>query len=316
MDSRKTVLITGANSGIGLAASVLFAHEGWTVIMACRNELKGMEARRAVVRASQNERITMLQVDLSSFQSIRHFARQVKSRFMKLDALINNAAYFAHGSPHRLSEDGIELTFAVNTVGPYLLTEELKELLLKAEDPRVLHASSNIIKHFFDPKKELRLNRVTGTWPAQDKFTVYDQYRDSKMALVMLMFKQASVYRETPISFHALQINGAKMSKSTLEGIAYPWKAAARIQNLFFPPPDKMAEKYVQICSYSRFGEISGKLINHRLQVMEPAPKNPSISMQTKQLLHADYYPFYADNKKVQNELWEVCIELTGKQLL
>lgn len=68
----------------------------------------------------------LLKLDVSSFESIRYFCAEFKKRYEKLDILIHNAAYVEHGAKHRLSAEGIELTFASNVVGPYLYSQQCK----------------------------------------------------------------------------------------------------------------------------------------------------------------------------------------------
>jgi len=106
----KTVIITGANSGIGKAASHIFARNNYTVVMACRNVERSKQVQEEVISESGNQDVVLMQVDMSSFDSIHAFCEDYKRKFQKLDILIHNAAYFNHGEKYRLSSDHIELT--------------------------------------------------------------------------------------------------------------------------------------------------------------------------------------------------------------
>jgi NAD(P)-dependent dehydrogenase (short-subunit alcohol dehydrogenase family) len=307
MNKEKHVLITGANSGIGKEAALRFARAGYTVIMGCRNAEKGEEALREIRTQSSQGRVHLYTVDMGSFASIRAFSNKIKTDFQRLDILINNAAYFNHGAPYTLSEDGIEITFATNVLGPYLLMEELTDLLSKAENPCILNASSNIVKHFFSPDKQLDLENLRGISDPAYKHRVYDRYRDSKMALVLLTFGMAASLKKKGIRINALQINGAKMSRETLQKFKGVWRLIARVQNLFFPPAAFMAENYFQICTSEAYEGVTGALFNHRLEVMLPAPQKPGI----KDILGSSAYPCIADNTDMQQRIHRLSREWT-----
>jgi len=306
----KNVIITGANSGIGKAAAFRFANEGYRLIMACRNIDSSKHIQNEIINTTKNENVDLLQLDTSSFKSIKSFVETCKQKYQKLDILINNAAYFEHGSKFKLSDDDIELTFATNVLGPYLLTTLLIDLLKKSSDARVLNCGSNIIKHFFNPKKKINFDRIKSN-KSSDSFTVYESYRDSKMALLMLTFKMADEFKQHNIKVNSLQINGAKMSKETLNKFTLKWKIIAAIQNLFFPPADFMADKYFEICTSDKYRNITGKLINHKLDIMEPAKNNKSNSEFAK-VLGSKYYPDYAEEVELIEIIWNLCKEYTG----
>lgn len=88
----KIVVITGANSGIGKAAAIKFGNEGYTVVMACRNLERSKMAQQAIIEATKNPHIDLLQLDISSFKSIHQFSTVLKDKYPKLDILIHNAA--------------------------------------------------------------------------------------------------------------------------------------------------------------------------------------------------------------------------------
>ncbi|MEB1808563.1 MAG: SDR family NAD(P)-dependent oxidoreductase [Bacillaceae bacterium] len=311
MNSEKIVLITGANSGIGKAAAFKFAKESCTVIMACRNLEISKQVQSDIRQTTNNDRVDLLELDVSSFNSIREFCKQFKNRYEKLDVLIHNAAYANHGEKYRLSANQIELTFATNVIGPYLMTMLLVDHLKKSEDARILLASSNIVKHYFDPKKDIDVSNLRGERKDDKKFSVYNMYRDSKVALVLLTFKLAEELHENGIKVNAIQINGAKMSKETLKKFSPGWRVIARIQNLFFPPPEKFAECYFQICMSDQFKTTTGKLINDKNQIMKPTVTNVNIKMQIKQFTGSDLYPAYLQNRDNWDKVWKLCRELT-----
>ncbi|MBU9711896.1 SDR family NAD(P)-dependent oxidoreductase [Evansella tamaricis] len=307
MEKKRIVIITGANSGIGKAAATLFASNGFTVIMACRNLEKSEKVQKKICSETNNPNVKLMELDMSSFTSIQAFSKEFQACYSHLDILIHNAAYFNHGEKYRLSPDNVELTFATNVIGPYLLTDLLLGHLKNADDPRILHASSNIVKQFFDPMWKINFDQIIGEIDNTKGFSVYKMYAHSKMALVMLTFRLAEEWKGEGIKVNALQINGAKMSKETLQKVTTGWRAIARIQNLFFPPPEKMASIYYDMCTSEEFRNISGKLINDKKEVMNPGHLKPNAVMQVKQLTGNAYYPPYADQKENQEQVWYLC---------
>jgi len=138
--SGKTILVTGANSGIGLEAVKLFAGKGAEVIMACRNVEKA-EVAAAEVRAVVPEaRLEVMALDLADLASVKSFADAVKQRFAKLDVLLNNAGLMA--PPLQRTKDGFEIQFGTNHLGHFALTGQLLDLLEAADAPRIVQISS------------------------------------------------------------------------------------------------------------------------------------------------------------------------------
>jgi len=132
----KNVLITGANSGLGLASARALAERGARVIMVCRDESRGMMARDEIARVASADPPVLLVADLASQIAIRNLAATVRARFPHLDVLMNNAgAIFAR---REFTVDGIEKTFAVNHLAPFLLTNLLLDPLQAAPEGRVV----------------------------------------------------------------------------------------------------------------------------------------------------------------------------------
>ncbi|SDZ39345.1 NAD(P)-dependent dehydrogenase, short-chain alcohol dehydrogenase family [Evansella caseinilytica] len=312
---KRIVIITGANSGIGKEAALRFAKAGDHVIMACRNMEFSRKVQTGIIAAANNDQVDLLELDVSSFASIRCFCDTFSSWYERLDILIHNAAYFSHGERYRQSPDGIELTFATNVFGPYLMTSLLLDQLKKSADPRILHAGSNIIKHFFDPKQSFDLDLLQGREDSNKSFSVYQMYCQSKMALTLLTFKMAEAFADDGIKVNALQINGAKMSKRTIQKVKPWWRPIARVQNIFFRPPSYMAENYFQICTADNYKHVTGKLFNDKLEIMQPSPREyPGFFKQLKQLLGSSTYPA-CENTNIREELWQLCTKLIESHL-
>src|SRR6266851_3401208 len=102
----KVVMITGANSGIGKAATLALAKMGATVVMVARNAEKGDAARDEIMKKSQNNSVDLLLADLSSLESVRQLATEFQRKYLKLHILINNAGLFNHR--RHVTTDGYE----------------------------------------------------------------------------------------------------------------------------------------------------------------------------------------------------------------
>ncbi len=139
--SAATMIITGANSGIGLEAAVGLASKGARVVMACRNADKGTAARDIVMQRSGSQRVELMALDLGSFASIRGFAKEALDRFDHIDVLLNNAGAVAR---HRVeTSDGFEQTFGVNHLGHFLLTTLLLDRIKATPDARIVVVASD-----------------------------------------------------------------------------------------------------------------------------------------------------------------------------
>lgn len=137
---QKTVLITGGNSGIGLATAHEMAARGARVCIACRDQVKARAAADEIRARTPGAQVELFVLDLASLEAVRRFAGEFLAKHPVLDVLVNNAG--AYVNSHRQTVDGFELTFGANTLGPILLTELLLPALELATDGRIVHLSS------------------------------------------------------------------------------------------------------------------------------------------------------------------------------
>jgi dehydrogenase/reductase SDR family protein 12 len=136
----KVVLVTGASSGLGLAAAEGFAQLGATVWLVGRSRERGEQARAKIAERSGNGDVKGAVCDLSRLESVREFAGRFRDQPSRLDVLVNNAGVMTQ--ERAISADGIELTFATNVVGPFLLTSLLIPLLERSAPARIINVSS------------------------------------------------------------------------------------------------------------------------------------------------------------------------------
>ena len=136
----KTVVVTGANSGIGYESALAIARMGAKVIMTARDEKRGQEALASVRSKAMNDNVELILCDFSSLKQVRALADEIIKKCPKLDVLVNNAGKI-FGS-RMLTQDGFEWTFGVNHLAPFLLTNLLLPLLKKSVPSRVVNTAS------------------------------------------------------------------------------------------------------------------------------------------------------------------------------
>ena len=141
----KVCLVTGATSGIGKVTATALAAQGAEVVILGRNPQKVKDTIQTIRSETANETTQYLLADLADLQEVRHAARAFKDRFARLDVLVNNAgAYFnrRHETPY-----GVELTFLVNHLAPFLLTHLLLDMLQTSAPARIVNVSSGSHLH-------------------------------------------------------------------------------------------------------------------------------------------------------------------------
>ena len=186
----KTVVITGGNSGIGLAIAHEVVRTGATVCLACRDQAKAVAARAEILQRTPGANVELYDLDLASFDKIRRFVANFSSRHDRLDALINNAG--AVPTRQQFTVEGFELQFGGNYLGPFLLTHLLMPMLQVAADEggpgkgdaRIVHLSS--IAHTIG---RIDLDTAKGRKP----YRVLPAYAQSKLG--NLMFSMALARR-------------------------------------------------------------------------------------------------------------------------
>jgi NAD(P)-dependent dehydrogenase (short-subunit alcohol dehydrogenase family) len=139
-ESGQTYLVTGGNTGIGLATARELARRGGRVFVACRSEAKGSHAVASIVAATGNASVSFLPLDLADLASVRACADAFLATGQPLNVLINNAGL---AGQHGLTSDGFEVTFGVNHLGHFALTTALLDRLIASGPARVVTVSSD-----------------------------------------------------------------------------------------------------------------------------------------------------------------------------
>uniref|UniRef100_A0A1B6FQY9 Retinol dehydrogenase 11 n=1 Tax=Cuerna arida TaxID=1464854 RepID=A0A1B6FQY9_9HEMI len=157
----KTVIITGCNTGIGKAVAFDLARRGARVIMACRNMEKANLVRDRIIESTKNTSVVVRLLDVSLLSSVRKFAEEINRTERRLDVLIYNAGMTIDG--RNVTKEGLQLVWATNHYGSFLLTHLLIDLLKKTGNSRVIVVSSSLHKlGWVDPKNPNPVEETSG----------------------------------------------------------------------------------------------------------------------------------------------------------
>jgi len=174
----KLAVITGANVGIGKETAKDFVRRGARVIMACRDLDKANNAKLEIIQETGiTNRVELMQLDLSSFKSVKQFASELCAKEGKLDILVNNAGIAFH--PKKITDDGQEQVLQVNHLSSFLLTNLLTDLMKAAGNSRVINLSS--LAHNW-AKEGIQFDDLK--WE-NTKFDSWQAYGQSKLANIL-----------------------------------------------------------------------------------------------------------------------------------
>ena len=242
----KIVMVTGANSGIGKAASLALAKMGARVVMVVRNQEKGETAKSEILRESPNGSVDLLLADLSSLDSVRQLAAEFHRKYSKLHVLVNNAGLF--NQRRSVTADGYENTFATNYLAPFLLTNLQLDILKLNAPSRIINVSS--VGHYnghmnFD---DLNLEKDYGGWKA---------YGQSKLALVLFTHELAKKLDGTGVTVNA--VHPGTVATNIWSRPLGPAGFIMSIPKLFMTSPEKGAETIVYLASSPDAERVNGE---------------------------------------------------------
>ncbi len=176
----KVCMVTGATSGMGEMTARRLAELGATVILVGRNRERGDETLRRIVAATGNTSVELMLADLSSQAQIRQLVQQFKSRYQHLHVLVNNAGAWI--TTRQESIDGIEMTFALNHLGYFLLTNLLLDTLKASAPARIINVSS-----YGHKRTQMNFDNLQ----AKQGYDGLQAYRQSKLANILFTYELA-----------------------------------------------------------------------------------------------------------------------------
>ncbi len=243
----KTILLTGATEGIGKSAALDFARRGATLVLVGRNPEKTERVRADLVRESNNERIEALLGDLSLVADIRRVAREFKAKHDRLDVLVNNAgALFAS---RKTTADGYEMTFALNHLAYFVLTQELLDVLTKTPGARVVSTSSGA-----HASGKLDLDDLARR---ERRYFGFEVYGSSKLANILFTRELARRLEGTGVTVNCFHPGFVQTGFGAANGIWSPFiKLAA---GLFARTPEKGAETLIWLATSPEAASFNGE---------------------------------------------------------
>lgn len=244
----KTVLVTGANRGVGFVTASRLATMGAEVLLVCRNAQRGSIARDAIAKVASGPAPTLLLADLSSQASIRKLASEVRAKWNRLDVLLNNAgAMFAC---RELTVDGIEKTFASNHLSAFLLTNLLLDLVLNAPEGRIVTVASE------DHWAALDFNNLQG----ERRYGFFNAYRRSKLANIMFTYELARRLKDSNATANCVSPGPTRTGfGDEMRGLPGLFPRLIKRIPFLLASPEKGAQTLIYATSALELAGISGR---------------------------------------------------------
>ena len=251
----KRVIITGPTSGFGKEIAVQLAMSGAEIVLACRDIQRGKEAANEIVRLTGAKNCVVMHIDTSNRESIHEFARQFRKKYTRLDVLINNAGI--NRSQRQLSADGIELTFATNVLGYFLLTLDVLDILRASAPARIVNVASSFAS-------DLDLTDL------QFDHRVYEgrkAYAQSKACNRMLTWALARRLEGSGVTANAMA-PGLVVKTGLYRDTSFRVRLILRIVSLFFGRSVAQgADTAIWLAGSSDVEGINGKFFDQRQEV-------------------------------------------------
>ena len=258
----KTVLITGANSGLGKATALQLAAKGARVVLICRDALRGRAACQEIANEAGSDQIHLVLMDLAHLESVRAGAERILQDEAHIDVLINNAAVM----PSRLerTQDGFEKNFGVNYLGHFLLTNLLLGRIKASAPARIIHVSSVMHKYGqIDP--DTFQSRHPYFWPPA--------YSQSKLANLLFSLELARHLKGTGVTSNAIHPG------TIATGIARSFPLGiGNVMKLFALKPHQAAAHVVRLARDPEFEQKSGLYLN-KDRIAEPSQTSQNLAL-------------------------------------
>lgn len=240
----KVAIVTGANSGMGMATTAALADKGAKVIMLCRSEERGKEALTKLME-NKDRRLELILCDLGDYDSIRSFAKLVRAEYDRIDILVNNAGFIS--LDRQFTKEGLERQFGINHIGHFLLTM----LLLKkmGEGSRIVNVASGAHKtgkiHFDDINLSKNFNVITA-------------YSQSKLANVLFTRELARRVKDRGITVNCCH-PGAVATNIGIDRETGFGKTITGMLKPFFQTPEEGARTAIFLASDNSVKDITGE---------------------------------------------------------
>jgi len=252
--AEKVCLVTGGNSGIGKSVALGLAKMGTTVVVVSRNKEKGETAVTDTVEKSGNKNVELIQADMSSQNSIHQLVNEFRARHEKLHLLINNAGVYL--TKRSETEDGLESTFAVNHLGPFLLTSLLVDILKASAPSRIVNVTS-------DAHKGARVN--FDDLQGERKFSGWQAYGQSKLAMILYTRGLAKKLEGTGVTVNSAHPGVVRTNFAKNNGGLV--MLGFRFLGMFFISPESAAKRILYVATSPDLEGVTGKYFTKMREV-------------------------------------------------
>jgi NAD(P)-dependent dehydrogenase (short-subunit alcohol dehydrogenase family) len=250
MTAEKNIVVTGASSGLGLAASLLLGEQGARVGMICRDSVRGRFMRNEIASYGIDRPPILFLADLSSQSQIRGLADELRSAFTHIDVLINNAgAMFAR---RELTEDGIEKTLAVNHLAPFLLTSLVLDLIASAPAGRIVMVTSSHHSGTLD------FENLQG----ERHYNFLDAYNRSKLRNILFSYELARQLADTRVTANCVS-PGPTLTRLGDNMTGFPRMISLALKSIRLVYPEGGADPLVFLASSARLDSVTGRFFQH-----------------------------------------------------
>ncbi|MCS6809174.1 MAG: SDR family oxidoreductase [Bacteroidota bacterium] len=244
----KICLITGATSGIGKETARALASMGAHIILPARNLERAERVKADILQTTPRAAIEIMECELASFASITSFVQSFKARYSNLHILINNAGLIE--TKRKLSRDGIEMTFAVNHLAPFLLTKLLLDTIQRSTPARIINVSSEA-----HHSTTINFDDIEG----KKHYNGWRAYAQSKLANILFTRHLAIMLQGTGISVNCL--HPGVVATDLFDVIPAPFNFLIK---LFMISPAKGAETTIYLASSPEVEGITGEYFDKK----------------------------------------------------
>ncbi len=255
----RVAMITGGNSGIGFATVVKLIAQGFMVFLASRNQNKSKKAIEAIRARNPNAQVESIPLDLASFASVRQCVAEFQSKGYPLHVLINHAGGAVPGNEASFTVDGFELTFGVNHLGHFLLTNLLLEDLKRSAPARVITVSSELHNPDYarGPGPDFDYENLKG----EKYYNPQIFYRNSKLANMWFAYELQRYLAGTGVTSNAVcpGFVPAAIAERRKSPIARFFYAQIMSRMPFARSLDQASSSYLIAATDPKFASIGGK---------------------------------------------------------
>jgi len=255
----KRVVLTGGTNGIGLAAAIELARRGADLTLVARNQARAEEAIRQINAVTPGNSPDVVLADLASQSSIRRLATELLARYPRIQVLVNNAG--AIYTRRQVSVDGLELTWAVNHLAPFLLTTLLLDRLKASQPARIVTTSSDAHEGARIPFDDLNAERSWGG-------AGFRRYGETKLANILFTAELARRLEGTGVTANAFHPGFVATGFNRNNGVLM--RLGMAISRPFARSPQKGAESLVWLVDAEEAGQLNGAYVFDR-RVIQPS---------------------------------------------